>query len=135
MSENSMSHTVTLGSEDPGDNPLTVAVTVVSVQRREEPEIFGGTRLGLDAHVTIGLPGNAKPRSYRLSKLVGEQHWVVDAEFGPNGFPVHSNGFGARYLRVSAIAPEVAELVDAHAREAGLVEAIGPDVPLVLAGD
>jgi hypothetical protein len=64
--------------------------------------------------------------------------WVVDALFGPNGFPYFSHGFGARYLRLRGVAAELADLLDQHTRDHGLVRAIGHDVAVVLtkaAGD
>lgn len=120
---------------DRGDgDPVTVTATVISVQRRAEPGIYG-LMVGLDAHLTVTFPRTQVAVSYCLSRLVGETDWIIDAEFGANGMPRHSNGFGARYLKVYAIAPELADLLDREARCCGLVQAIGRDVPLVLPDD
>lgn len=121
--------TITIGSGD-GD-PFTVTVTVNSMRRREEPGIYGLT-VGLDAHVIVTFTATQRTVSYFLSRLVGEVFWIIDAEFAANGMPRHSNGFGARYLKVYAIAPELSDLLDREARRHGHAQAIGRDVPLVL---
>lgn len=126
------SQAITLGTED-GESPLTVAATVVCVERREEPDFFGGVRLGLSAQLAVTVPPDTRPRRYFLSRLVGESDWVVDALFGPNGYPHFSHGFGARYLRLRGVAPELEDLLDQGALSQGLVQAIGRNVPLVLA--
>jgi hypothetical protein len=125
-------HTVTL---DPGDDqtPLTVTAAVITIERKEEPDFLAGVRLGLYAQLDVTVPPGTRPHSYFLSRLVAESEWVVDALFGPNGYPHFSNGFGARYLRLRGIAPELADLLDHEAHSRGLAKAIGLDVPLTLA--
>lgn len=95
-----------------------MTATVVSLEHRQETD-FGGTRAGLSAHLQVGEP----PHSYFLSRLVGETDWIIDAHFGPQGMPYHCHGFGARYLQVRAIAPELAKLLDQQAHELGLSSA------------
>ena len=123
--------TITL---DAGDGVVTVTATVTSMRRRTEPGVFG-TMVGLDAHLTITFTAPDDTRSYGLSRLRGETHWIIDAEFGPNSLPRYVHGFGARYLKLKAIAPELADLLDREACRLGLTQAIGGGVPLVLADD
>lgn len=123
--------TITL---DAGDDAITVSATVTSMQRRAEPGIFGAM-VGLDAHLTITFTAPDDSRSYGLSRLRGETCWIIDAEFGPNCMPRYVHGFGARYLKLKAIAPELADLLDREARRRGLAEVIGRDIPLVLTDD
>lgn len=55
-----------------------------------------------------------------LSRFATEAHWVMDAHFKANGFPVFSHGEGARYTALSVLKadhPLTAEL-DRRAREA-----------------
>jgi hypothetical protein len=125
------SQTVTLAGE-PGEDPLTITAAVVRVERKEETD-FLGSRIGLDAHLQLTFPGDEHPHAFFLSRLVDEPCWVLDAHFGPNGYPHFSNGFGARYLKLRGIAAELEALLDQAACGLGLVEAIGPGVPLVLA--
>lgn len=47
-----------------------------------------------------------------VSKLDGEDGWTVDAAFR-GGFPIHANGFGARYLRTRRAAADIEALLDA----------------------
>lgn len=126
------SQTITVGAED-GETLLTVAATVVCVECREEPDVFSGVRLGLSAQLEVTVPPDTRPHTYFLSRLVGESEWVVDALFAPNGYPHFSHGFGARYLRLRGIAPQLEDLLDQNARDRGLAAAIGREVPLVLA--
>jgi hypothetical protein len=122
--------TITIDGGD--DAPFAVTATVTSLQRREEPGIHG-LMVGLDAHLTVTFTDAQRSCSYFLSRLVGEVNWIIDAEFGSNGMPRHSNGFGARYLKVYAIAPELGDLLDREALRSGLAQSIGRGVPLVLA--
>lgn len=114
--------------------PITVTATVITVERKQERGIFG-VLLGLSAHLHVAFRSGERPHSYFLSRLVGEQDWIIDEHFGPNSQPYYSHGFGARYLRVHAIAPELADLLDEHARRRGLAPTIGRDVPLTLTDD
>lgn len=123
---------------DSGDGPpVTVTATLTRLERREEPGIYG-RMIGLNACLTITAhTGSAPDRtdSYCLSRLVDETDWIIDAQFGPNGIPRHSNGFGARYLTVRTIAPELADLLDREAVRRGLAHTIGRNVRLVLPED
>lgn len=120
--------TITL---DAGDGVVTVTATVTTMHRRTEPGIFG-TMVGLDAQLTITFAAPDDTRSYGLSRLCDETHWIIDAEFGPNNMPRYVHGFGARYLKLKTIAPELATLLDREACRLGLAKAIGADIPLVL---
>lgn len=122
--------TVTLAG-NPGEQPVTVVASVVHLQIREESS-FLGRMLGIEAQLDVLFPGDNRPHTYYLSRLVGEPCWVQDAHFGPNNFPYFSNGFGARYLKLTGIARELELLLDQAARGRGLVDEIGPKVPLVL---
>lgn len=128
-----VSQPIVLAADEDGETPLTVAATVVCVERREEPDFLGGSRVGLSAQLHITIPPDTRPHSYFLSRLIGESAWVIDALFGSNGYPHFSHGFGARYLRLRGIAPELEDLLDQNARDQGLVHAIGREVPLLLA--
>ncbi|MDA3644363.1 hypothetical protein LZ318_30875 [Saccharopolyspora indica] len=129
--ETGTSQRVTLAAQ-PGEEPVTVTATVVKVERRAETS-FVGRLVGLDAHLDVLFPSSDQPDTYFLSRLYGEPCWVQDAHFGPNGFPYFSNGFGARYLKMTGIALELEALLDQAALERRLVKEIGPEVPLVLA--
>lgn len=114
------------------DHPLTVTASVVSLERREGSGIFGHM-VGLAARLNLILPNEHQPHSYFLSRLTDEPFWVQDAHFGPSSYPDFSHGIGARYLKQRGISTELETLLDQAARKLGLVKAIGPDVPLVLA--
>jgi hypothetical protein len=124
------SHTITFAAE-PGETPVTVTATVISMECKQERD-FLGVRHGLSAQLEVTVAPAVGPRTYFLSRLVGESDWVVDALFASNGFPHFSHGFGARYLRLRGVAPELEDLLDQHARDHGLVQAIGRGVPVVL---
>ncbi|MFI6029493.1 hypothetical protein [Amycolatopsis magusensis] len=115
-----------------GDDPVTVTATVVSVERRDEPGIFG-PMIGLDAQLEIVLPGRAEPHTYFLSRLVGEHRWMQDAYFGGNGYPGFSHGFGSRCVQKQGVVLEVEALLDEAARIRALATEIGPGIPLTLA--
>jgi hypothetical protein len=102
------------------------------VQRREDTIVFGPV-IGLEARLHVTYPGDTKPYCYFLSRLIDEPDWVQDAKITPNGFPVISHGFGARYTIPTGIARELETLLDQAALRLGLAEQIGPDTPLVLA--
>jgi hypothetical protein len=121
---------VTLAGE-PGDEPLSVTATVEHVTRRQENGIYG-RMVGLDALLHLLYPGDKRPHSYCLSRLVDEPCWVQDAHFGPTGFPHFSNGFGARYLKLRGIHPALEALLDEVTRAHGLAVEIGPGIPLIL---
>jgi hypothetical protein len=92
------SQTITLAAE-PGETPVTIVATVITMECQQERD-FLGIRHGLCAQIAITAAPEVRPHTYFLSRLVGESCWVVDAQFGSNGFPHFSHGFGARYLRL-----------------------------------
>ncbi|WP_406690344.1 hypothetical protein REH65_31235 [Saccharopolyspora sp. ID03-671] len=106
---------------NPGEQPVTVCATVPNLQRREETSFLGRV-VGLEAQLDVLFPGDNRPHTYYLSRLVGEPCWVQDAHFGPNNFPYFSNGFGARYLKLTGVAPGLERLLDQAARGRGLVD-------------
>lgn len=124
----SINQPVTIDLE--GHGPLTV--TVVAMERRQEPGIFD-IRLGLDAQVHVQYQPGDQPNHYFLSMLVDESHWIIDAHIGPKGQVYFSHGFGSRVTELMPVVPELADLLDQAARRGGLVLAIGRGVPLVLA--
>jgi hypothetical protein len=124
-------HTITLADAS-GNDPVTVTAAVARVARKQENGVYGAM-VGLEAVLYLTFPGEERPHSYHLSRLVGEPYWVQDAHFGPTSVPFFCHGFGARYTKLRGVAPELEALLDQAARQQGLIEAIGPDVPLVLA--
>ncbi|MFD9690156.1 hypothetical protein ACFWXO_30860 [Kitasatospora sp. NPDC059088] len=126
-------HPVAITGDD--ETVTTLYIGIVSVEIRREPGFFGAERHGLYAHVEVATRPDAGPneRSTKfVSRLVGESDWAVDAAFSANGFPQHSNGFGARYLRYRTLRPEVAALVDSAAVERGVAMGISADIALTL---
>lgn len=116
---------------------FTLTAIVTEMRKREEAcdPLLGGDRIGLEAHLQLLQGGEDKATSYFLSRLVGEPCWIIDAKFGPHGYPHFSHGFGARYLKLKGILPELGDLLDTLARKQDLAARIGRDIPLVLAGE
>lgn len=112
------------------EETATVTLTVRSIERREERDAFGH-KDGLEAQLAVELSPGERPTTFFLSRLAQETEWIIDAKFGANGFPHFSNGFGARYLRLKTPLPEIGDVLDQAARDRGLVEQIGRDVPLI----
>ncbi|MFB8023569.1 hypothetical protein ACFC36_33905 [Streptomyces rubiginosohelvolus] len=129
MSDDSNTFNVTV---DQDGSTHTLSVTVGKVAIRTEPDGFGGSRTGLEARMDLLAPGAEKPVTYSLSRLTDEPEWVIDAKFGPNGFPHFSHGFGSRVTRARTVIPEVADLLDDVVRDRGVVRHIGRGVPLSL---
>ncbi|ONK13102.1 hypothetical protein [Streptomyces sp. MP131-18] len=117
--------------EQDGDRH-TVYASVHDLERRSEPELFGGERRGLYARLHVSTQPGERPTVRHMSRLVGEQAWVVDGEFAPNGFPRHNNGFGARYLRTHGLVVELDKLLNNAVLAQELAVEIGIDTPLVL---
>lgn len=117
-----------------GRKPVQVSATVVEIARRAETGILGPV-VGLDAHVRVAFARGGVRRTLFVSRLVGEPHWVIDAKFGGNAFPFFSNGFGARARHLRGVPRELEALLDQAAQLRELVERIGPNLPLVLAGE
>lgn len=83
-------------------------VTVDALERDVRHDGFGGTVEGWRAEVTL-----ADGTCLSLSQLGGEAPaWGVDALFYANGAPRHCNGFGARYLRVTAASDALATVLN-----------------------
>ncbi|MCX4523906.1 hypothetical protein OHA69_40680 [Streptomyces anulatus] len=127
MSDNTFPVTI----EQDGDTH-TLSITVGQIEQRTEPDGFGGTRAGLEARIDLLAPGAEKPVVFFLSRLTGEPEWIIDAKFGPNGFPYFSHGFGSRVTVATTVIPEIADLLDDVARGRGIVRHIGRGVPLNL---
>lgn len=57
--------------------------------------------------------------SWTVSMLDGEDKWTVDSRFRENGYPLWSNGFGARYLRTYSVADNrITDALDAAVLQA-----------------
>ncbi len=113
----------------------TVHVGIEKVEIRREPNIFGGECHGLYAHVSVASEPSGTPEhstNFFVSRLIGEPFWAVDATFLANGFPQHSNGFGARYLRLRTLAPGLAAVLNRAATERGLIPQDAADLPLAI---
>ncbi|MCD9904262.1 hypothetical protein LUR56_37965 [Streptomyces sp. MT29] len=110
----------------------TLTITVGPVEKRTEPDGFGGTRTGLEARLDLLAPGAEKPVTFFLSRLTDEPEWVIDAKFGPNGFPHFSHGFGSRVTVAKTVIPEIADLLDDVVRDRAIVAHIGRGIPLDL---
>jgi hypothetical protein len=114
------------------DKSHTVYASVHDLERRSEPEFFGGERRGLYARLHLSSePGEPVTVSH-VSRLIGERSWVVDGQFTSNGFPRFNNGFGARYLRTHGLVVELDKLLNNAVLARELAVEIGIDTPLVL---
>ncbi len=120
-----------------GDEEVAATVTIVSLERYEDPRINGP--IGLDAVLDLVVAGDTKAHRHSASRLVGERGWVHDLHVRPTGEPVLTHvllhGFGCRCELQCALRAELGALLDEAARGCGLVAAIGDGVPLELAGD
>lgn len=127
----SQTEAVTVEVSQDGET-FTLTAAVPAMERREERDFFGD-RIGLDATLELTTRPGDRPTTFGLSRLVGEEEWIIDSKFGPTGFPHWSHGFGARYLRLKTVLPEVADVLDTAARDRGLAQEIGRGIPLALA--
>ncbi|QKV90377.1 hypothetical protein HUT19_41150 [Streptomyces sp. NA02950] len=109
---------------------FTLTLTLHSMERRLDRGVLGDVD-GIEAHLKLASAASEKPSTLFLSRLAGEKQWVIDAKFGANGFPHFCHGFGARYLRCTAVVDEIGDVLDQAARDRGLAEQIGRDIPLV----
>lgn len=103
--------------------------SVVRVERRTKrgmmpslylaPGIQDGTpdEEGLFAEVESIRDG--RTHRFELSQMVGEEFWGIDAHW-IGSYPVHSNGFGARYLIVDKVGPTLAAQLTEAVERAGL---------------
>lgn len=103
-------------------------LTVHRVERKNADILFGGQVPAIEVHVKFD-----DGESMFLSRLQGEDSWIIDAYFGANGFPHFCNGFGSRVTRLHTVADDVSDAIDAAVCEAGLVERIAIGEPLGLA--
>ncbi|HBF85145.1 MAG TPA: hypothetical protein DD420_36025 [Streptomyces sp.] len=115
--------------------PNDFIVTVRQLEQRQEtaPALLGGDRTGLMTELEIAAPGAPAGPTYFLSRLVGETAWIIDAKFGPDGFPHYSHGFGSRVTLARTLPDEICALLDSEAQKLAATRAIGRDVPLELA--
>ncbi|MFJ1757604.1 hypothetical protein [Kitasatospora sp. NPDC088134] len=113
----------------------TLDVEIGTVMPRQQSGLLTAMRHGLFAQVKVATPTRAVPHgvtTHCVSRLEGEQRWIIDATFLPSGRPLHVNGFGARFLNVRVLAAEVGALLDQEAGRLGLVQSADADTPLVL---
>ncbi len=82
----------------------TVSITVGPIEHRTEPT--GSEAPGPDwsPHGAAG-PRGGEAVTFFLSRLKGEQEWVIDAKFGPNGMPHFCHGFGSRVTIAKTVIP------------------------------
>lgn len=83
-----------------------LTVELLSIERRED-------KPGFAARIQTAA------WTYNVSRLDGEEGWTVDATTRRrDGFPVHANGYGSRYLMTHAVADAGAvRLLDEAAAE------------------
>src|SRR5687767_13287088 len=105
--------------------PIAPDYRIVAVERRTRrglmpslvlaPGVQDGTPdvSGLYAKVDVTVAGQ-KGRTLELSRMPGDNGWGIDAEWR-GSFPVHANGFGARYLIVKKATADLAAILDAAA--------------------
>lgn len=94
-------------------------ITLINLERRVKPGRHAG--LYLEVPATPDQHGLYAEVQYRtrfgvntleLSRLEGEDRWVVDAQWGPGNFPVFANGYGARYCGLKIPPADIADLLD-----------------------
>jgi hypothetical protein len=85
--------------------------TVKDIRRCEAPAGFAAT-------IEIG------ERTYGVSRLDGEDGWTIDSTVvTASGYPVHVNGYGARYLTTRRlIAKDAIDALDRAARDDAFAE-------------
>lgn len=104
--------------------------TITTIERRTRPGTMASLVFdrpgtpdveGIYASIDVAT-GDSSKRTLRLevSHIPTDEGWGVDAIWN-GSFPVHSNGFGARYLIVKRPALEIEAALDAAAKEAGLL--------------
>jgi hypothetical protein len=116
-------------------SPRTAApsVTIVALERRTKrglmpslylaPGVQDGTPdvSGLYAKVELHDVSTKGPITLELSQMPNDgDQWGIDARWLGNGYPVHANGFGARYLMVERANDELAAMLNAAVEAAGL---------------
>lgn len=104
---------------------ITVAVPQMEQRHEAVSPLLGGDRTGLEAQLKLTQGDEPQETTFFLSRLVDEKAWIIDAKFGPNGFPHWSHGFGSRVTIPKGILPEIEDALDSIARERGLAEQIG----------
>ncbi|MFJ8888140.1 hypothetical protein ACIRJR_32725 [Streptomyces sp. NPDC102402] len=107
-------------------------VTVLLMTQREGRSVLGHV-VGLYTKLELNTVDRDAPVTYFLSRLQGEVKWVIDAKFGSDGYPHYAHGFGERTSVTRTIVKPVARVLDDLALALGLAEAVGENVPLVLA--
>jgi hypothetical protein len=122
-------YTLTL---DEGAHPRTLTMAVSVMVQREETTVLGKV-VGLYVRIEIDAGHEGRPTTYFLSRLEGELGWVIDAKFGPDGYPHYAHGFGERLSAGRMVIKQVAEILDDLALASGLAKEIGEETPLVLA--
>ncbi|MGQ4383538.1 hypothetical protein [Streptomyces sp. SAS_270] len=115
-----------------GADARILQVTVSLIAQREGHSALGHV-VGLYAKLELNTVDRDAPVTYFLSRLQGEVAWVIDAKFGSDGYPHYAHGFGERTSATRTIVKPVARVLDDLALVLGLAEAVGENVPLVLA--
>ncbi len=95
-------------------SPAPTILVIEARDHRTGPALF--------ARIDTDVIGNSVVLN--LSQLAGESGWTIDATFA-GSFPVHVNGFGARFCITKKVHADLASQLDAAAETLGLVE---PDV-------
>src|SRR5690606_37749596 len=116
---------------DEGARSRTLAMSVFVMTQREETTVLGNA-VGLYARLEIDMGDSGRPTMYFLSRLEGELRWVIDAKFGPGGYPHYVHGFGERLSAARVVIKQVAAILDGLALARGLAKEIGEEIPLVL---
>lgn len=91
----------------------TATPTVTRMTWREEAGFSTPTLFGFDyvSPRKVGWDGEVEVNGARfeVSRLEGEQAWTADAAWHAiSGFPLYSNGWGARYLRTKVLTDDLA---------------------------
>ncbi|MGI5479396.1 hypothetical protein [Streptomyces lavendofoliae] len=106
-------------------------MTVFVMAQREDATVLGNV-VGLYVRLEVDTGDSGRPTTYFLSRLKGELRWVIDAKFGPDGYPHYVHRFGERLSGVRVVIKPVSEILDGLALARGLAEEIGEEIPLVL---
>ncbi len=111
--------------------PAPSATTIVALERRTKrglmpslylaPGVQDGTPDVVGLYAKVELTVNGQLNTLELSHMPTDEPgvWGIDS-FWRGSFPIHANGFGARYLIVSKASPALTAQLNAATAEAGL---------------